>query len=173
MMSEKVEIYTERFLLREISNEDVSERYLNWLSDLEVKRYIISAPTTKELSDLKQYVHERIGRDDILFLGIFEKSSGLHIGNIKYEPVNSEVGYAIMGVLIGDPAYRGRGVTTEVLKASSKWLKTHRNIRQILLGVSKDNFAAIKAYQKAGFVVVDTPYIQKSLSFGISMALYL
>jgi [ribosomal protein S5]-alanine N-acetyltransferase len=154
-----IEIISERFLLRELGEDDVTERYLGWLSDIEAKKFITAAAQTKSLSDLRKYVRARIGRDDILFFGIFEKTSGLHIGNIKFEPVNSELGYAIMGILIGDPNYRGKGVTVEVLIASAQWLKKYRKIRQLLLGVTRDNVAAIRAYEKVGFVFSRTEII--------------
>jgi [ribosomal protein S5]-alanine N-acetyltransferase len=168
-LDRKVEIASERFLLRELTEDDVTERYLSWLSNTEVRKFIAAAAKTKSLSDLKQYVRDRIGRNDILFLGIFEKNSGLHIGNIKYEPVNSDLGYAIMGILIGDADYRGKNVTTEVLFASARWLKAHRNTKQIVLGVSKNNPVAIRAYEKVGFAVADTPHIQKPAPGAITM----
>jgi RimJ/RimL family protein N-acetyltransferase len=58
-----------------------------------------------------------------------------------------------MGILIGDREYRSKGVASEVLDASAAWLKAHRAIDQIVLGVSDRNNAAINAYAKAGFVV--------------------
>jgi ribosomal-protein-alanine N-acetyltransferase len=158
-MSRKVEILSERFLLRPLTEEDATERYLSWLCDADAKRFITAAADTKGLSDLREYVSVRIGRDDILFLGIFERDTELHIGNIKYEPVNSELGYAIMGILIGDPEYRGKGVAAEVLTSSAQWLKRHRNTKQILIGVSKDNAAAIRAYEKVGFVISKTQFL--------------
>lgn len=153
-------ITTERFLLRPLVENDVTDRYLKWLGDADSRKFITFAAKDKSLSDLKQYVRDRIDRDDIFFLGIFEKDTGLHIGNIKYEPVNSELGYAIMGLMIGDPAYRGRGVAAEVLWASAQWLKKYRKIKQILLGVSTQNTAAIHAYEKVGFVIADTEFIR-------------
>lgn len=165
----KVEISSERFLLRELTEEDVTERYLGWLRDPDAKKFIVAATRTAGLSDLKQYVCDRIGRDDILFFGIFEKTTGLHIGNIKYEPVNPVLGYAIMGILIGDPNYRSKGVGTEALITSALWLKEHRGIKQILLGVDEENLAGVKSYEKAGFVVADTPYIKKSMPGQITM----
>lgn len=157
-----VEIISERFLIRELGVDDVTERYLGWLGDPETKKYIAAAAMTKGLSDLRRYVQERTNRDDVLFLGIFDRSTGAHVGNIKYEPVDAELGYAVMGVLIGEPAYRGRGVTPEILRSTAQWLKKHRNIKQIVLGVSKDNYDAIRAYEKAGFAVAPTPYIPQS-----------
>lgn len=168
-MAITVEIVSKRFLLRELTEEDVTERYLSWLSDADAKKFITFAAKTKSFSDLKQYVRDRIGRDDILFFGIFDKISGLHIGNIKYEPVNSGLGYAIMGLLIGDANYHGKSVAAEVLVASAHWLKAHRNITQIVLGVSKDNYRAIRAYEKVGFVEAPTDFIQHVLPGAMTM----
>ena len=154
-----VEIDTSRFVLRELTPGDVSQRYLSWLSDPDAKAHIRGATSTRTLDDLRTYVEERSGRDDVLFLGVFDKATGWHIGNVKYEPVDSRRGYAIMGMLIGDPGYRGKGVATEVLRASGRWLKERRGIREIVLGVHRSNPAAIHAYEKAGFRVAHTPHI--------------
>jgi [ribosomal protein S5]-alanine N-acetyltransferase len=154
-----VEIHTERFLLRELELKDVTERYLSWLHDTKAKQFIAFVDKEKDISDLKKYVQSRIGRDDILFLGIFEKATQLHIGNIKFEPVDSALGYAIMGMLIGDPDYRGIGVAAEVLRTSAQWLQKYRQVSQIVLGVSLDNPEAIRAYEKVGFVKNVTEFI--------------
>ena len=122
-------------MLRDLGPSDVTERYLEWLGEPEAQKNITA--TTASLSALMQYVVERTGRTDVLFLGIFDALNGVHIGNIKYEPVNSALGYAIVGVLIGDVAYRGRGVATEVLRASTAWLKANRQIHQFLLGLRR------------------------------------
>ena len=154
------EIATERFFLRILTENDVNERYLSWLRNPEAIKYIAAATQTHRLSELKHYVLDKISREDVRFFGIFEKATSKHIGNIKYDPVNSKLGYAVMGILIGDPSYRGKGVTAEVLNVSAYWMKHHHNIRQIILGVSNENIPAIRAYEKSGFVISKTPHIQ-------------
>ena len=154
-----MEISSHRFILKPLSVDDVSERYVGWLGDHDARRFISAAATQPTLEELRQFVRERSGREDVLFLGIFEKATGMHIGNIKYEPVNSELGYAIMGILVGERAWRGKGVATEVLLASADWLSRNRTIRQIVLGVSRANTAAILTYQKVGFVEASTRFI--------------
>jgi [ribosomal protein S5]-alanine N-acetyltransferase len=156
-----IEIDTERFRLRELGVGDATERYLAWFRDSAAAKYISSAAATRELTHVREYIGVRCGRDDVLFLGIFDRESGLHIGNIKYEPVDVGAGYAIMGVLIGDPAYRGKGVTPEVLLASGRWLQAHRGIRDIVLGVDTENSGAVRAYRRVGFVEAATPHIPK------------
>lgn len=162
-------IVTKRFFLRPLSESDATETYLSWFGEGTIKKFITSSAEIASLSDLRTYIRARIGRADIVFLGIFDRDNSFHIGNIKYEPVNSELGYAVMGVLIGDPNYRSRGVVPEVLRESARWLKQYRSIDQIVLGVSKGNDAAIKAYEKVGFIKCNTPYIKISSENGEAM----
>ena len=164
-----IEIDTERYVLRELTGDDATERYLGWLLDPYTRQFITAAGMTESLVDLRRYIEARAGRDDVLFLGIFDKATGLHVGNIKYEPVDSVKGYAVMGIMIGDGAYRSIGTGSEVLRASCAWLKEHRGIRQILLGVSDRNPAAIKSYMKVGFVVTDSQYLKKSVAEQVIM----
>jgi ribosomal-protein-alanine N-acetyltransferase len=156
-------------MLRELTPDDATDRYFSWLSDADARRFITAAAHTKGRADLRQYVTERVGREDVLFLGIFDKASGLHIGNIKYEPLDARAGYAVMGILVGDPAFRGKGVTTEVLRTSGEWLKQHRGVREIALGVSRDNAAAVRAYEKVGFAFETTPHIPKAADGAATM----
>jgi len=155
----KISIQTERFLLRTITEEDVSPAYLSWLQDGVSNKFINSASQDIAMDDLRQFIVDRSNRDDIIFLAIIDSIDDLHIGNIKYEPVNAKEGYAIMGILIGDESYRGKNVAGEVIKASANWLWENLELKAILLGVHKLNYPAIKAYEKIGFVVSETPYI--------------
>ena len=70
-----------------------------------------------------------------------------------------------MGILIGDKKWRGKGVATEVIKDSGKYLKENYKIKYIDLGVNKDNIAAVSAYKKMKFKVI------KKTDFGFMMRL--
>jgi len=147
-------INTKRFQLKSLTTKDVTGKYLSWFSgSKEVVEYIDYAKKNADIDKLRQYVKEREDREDVLFLGIFT-DSGQHIGNIKYEPINLKDKSATMGILIGDKEWRGKGVATEVIKDSSKYLKENYNIKYIDLGVNKDNIAAVSAYKKMKFKVI-------------------
>ena len=148
-------INTERFQLKTLTVDDATEEYLSWFSSSkEVGEYIAYAKTNADINKLRQYVKEREDREDVLFLGIFT-DSGQHIGNIKYEPINLKEKFAIMGILIGDKEWRGRGVASEVIKASSKYLNKTYRIKHIDLGVDRNNIPAVSAYKKMKFEVVE------------------
>ncbi|MBL4766395.1 MAG: GNAT family N-acetyltransferase [Rhodobacteraceae bacterium] len=140
---------------------DVSEDYLGWLKS-PASEYILSSASTQTLTDLTAYVANLIDREDVLFLGIFEKNTHRHIGNLKYEPVDVDAGCAVMGILIGETEWQGKGVAQEVLTASALWLARNRNIKEIILGVDIDHVQAIRAYEKIGFRTGATPYLPSS-----------
>lgn len=158
-MSAPTLIETARFSLRELKQADVTERYLGWLHDEGTARFIHTASAASSLDDLRRYVGDREGREDVLFLGIFDRASGAHVGNVKFEPLDSGAGYAVMGILIGEAAYRGIGLAAEVLQACASYLAGERRVRRILLGVDQGNAAAIRAYEKVGFVRTATPLL--------------
>lgn len=164
------EVLSDRFLLKPLAVDDVTERYAGWLNDSATSAYISAK---LDLADLREYVRERTERSDVVFFGIFDRITGLHIGNIKFEPVNAEIGYTIMGILVGDPQWRGKGVASEVLVASAEWLRKYHHIEQIILGVSRSHSAAISAYQKVGFVEESTPVIPVVLPENMTMVWHL
>lgn len=158
-------ITTNRFILRPLVVADVDENYVQWFSDYAAKLYITSAIEHQNLETLRSYVSERENKKDVLFLGIYTVLDQKHIGNIKFEPICTETRTATMGILIGDVAWRGRGVAPEVLDACCDWLYKNRRIKHILLGVQKNNTAAIAAYEKSGFKVLagDAPNNESGL----------
>jgi len=147
-------IETKRVSLHPLPITDVTHRYLSWLQDEESNRFIVTANSRHTIDTLKAYVKERMDRKDVLFFGIFLKNNGLHIGNIKFEPIDHVNGTATMGILIGEPNWRGRGAAAEVLGACAEWLYENHSITQIRLGVDRDNLSAIRAYLKSGFRIV-------------------
>lgn len=166
---ENVYIETPRFYLRSLTVDDATARYAAWLADAAAQRFISAAKIPTDLDVLKRFIEDRLDRPDVLFLGIFLRDNALHVGNIKYEPVDPERGCAVMGMLIGDPDWRGKGVAAEVLEASSRWLQENRGITEIVLGVSRDNDAAIRAYGKAGFRVEITDRISADPKVNLTM----
>ncbi|MBT6052214.1 MAG: GNAT family N-acetyltransferase [Candidatus Scalindua sp.] len=55
------------------------------------------------------------------------------------------------------------------IKTSSTWLNSTYGIQQIILGVDVRNINAIKAYQKCGFNLEETPYIANDAENQITM----
>jgi len=161
-------INSERFYLRVIKVDDVNKRYGDWLSDPISSKFITMKSDIKEL---KEYVRKKIAKQDTLFLAIHSVINKLHIGNIKYEPIDFKNKYALMGILIGDQGWWGKGVASEIITASAKYLKDKYFIDEIILGVKETNTSAIKAYKKTGFGFCSSKYIEQNKDSSLTMTL--
>lgn len=58
---------------------------------------------------------------------------------------------AEFGILIGDPADRGKGYGTEATRLALRWAFDELGVHNVLLDTSSSNPAAIRAYRNAGF----------------------
>ena len=155
-----IEIGSNRFQLKSLVAEDATIEYLSWLDESFAKQFITYADKKRSIDDLRDYIVDKSSKENILFLGIFLKEEMLHIGNIKYELIDRDKGYATMGILIGNKQWHGKGVAPEVIYESAQWLQNKKKINQIILGVNVENTRAIKSYEKIGFIKKDTPYIE-------------
>lgn len=150
------QIRSARFDLRPITQADVTPAYLNWFATRGAGN-ITHHPTS--LEDLRAYVRDREDRPDILFLAIRTAETGQHIGNLKLEPIDRDLGGAILGIFLGDPDWHGQGVAGEVIAATAAWLRDQLGLRHLWLGVTEDNHPARRAYEKAGFRLAPCPLI--------------
>jgi RimJ/RimL family protein N-acetyltransferase len=57
-----------------------------------------------------------------------------------------------MGLLIGERAYWGRGIATEVISLVARYAFDELRLHKVTAGCYSINRAAIKAFEKAGFV---------------------
>jgi RimJ/RimL family protein N-acetyltransferase len=143
---------SERFLIRLLEVSDVSLRYLEWFDDPTVIQFIQSAKHKQTLNDLRQYVQQKLIDENAFLFGIFAGKEVLHIGNIKFDPVHFQSGLAVVGAMVGAKDWRNKGVFKEVFLTMAATLNEKFGINTYWLGVERDNWAAIRAYRKTGFV---------------------
>lgn len=144
-------IRTARFVLRPLAAGDVTATYMRWLRDPEVRRWIDYAAAAPSESVLRAYVESKRLLPGCWFLGIYTPD-GEHLGNVKAEP-DGQGGHHL-GILLGEPAWRGRGVAVEVMRALC--LLVQQGSQCIWLGVAEQHTAGRRAYAKAGFQWVRT-----------------
>ena len=78
-----LQIASDRFLLKSLSEKNDLSNYLNWLRNPRDIPFILGARTDYNLIQLIDYInHNNLSNDSIL-LGIFDKFELNHIGNIR------------------------------------------------------------------------------------------
>ena len=142
--------------IRPLCLNDINSEYLSWFSDPYVLKYISFASSTPSLESLTLYAKTKIESPLCIFLGIYDSSTNQIVGTIKLEPLDVINGTAEIGILIGLPLHRGRGVASEALSAVFNYAKSSLGLFQLTLGVSKSNTPAIRLYQKLGFKITSS-----------------
>lgn len=145
---EDVYIYDNEICLRPLRGEHVNKRYLSWLNDPDVTRYLETKKSTeKELRDY--YAHILNNRNAIVFAIEVRRE---HIGNAKLE-INWKHKYANFGIMIGDKRQWGKGYGTRAARLITEYVFNRLGLYAVTLGVYGNHIAAIKSYKKAGFHV--------------------
>jgi ribosomal-protein-alanine N-acetyltransferase len=146
-------IKTSRLELIPISLQDVTPKYLEWLNDSEVTKYMeIKGKQTKNM--LQDFVQNHVD-SGTLFWSIRIFATDLHIGNIKIDPVNYGNKTAEYGIMIGDKSSWGNGFAKEATFGVLNFCFKDLGLQEITLGVIKENTAALTLYKKIGFSVYD------------------
>jgi RimJ/RimL family protein N-acetyltransferase len=136
--------------LRAVSEADVTDRYISWLSDPQVTRYMgwRAFPSTR--ADVIEYVNsQRAG--DSLFLAIVRRSDDVHVGNIHLGPIDWVHRRAELAMLLGDQAAWGRGYMTESFELVIAHAFEKLNLHKLKAGTDAENIGAIRVFQKTGW----------------------
>jgi len=146
-------IETPRLLLRTLEPTDVGPRYLSWLSDPEIRRYLeVRFSPVQSTGELISFVNSVNAGTDSLLLGIFLKEGQRHIGNIKLGPVQVDHRRAEIGFLVGEKDCWGKGYASEAISSLSRYGLDRLGLEKITSGCYACNIGSAKALLKAGFV---------------------
>ena len=144
-----VSLETENYLLRSLAESDATDRYLGWLKDPEVTRFINVRLREPSLETIRTYIATHDDRSSFL-LGIFSKGDGLHIGNYSakcdlYHLTTS------LGVMIGDRGHWGRRIVIETRAAVLDFLFDDVGLVKVYGGCYSNNLPAVYNYKAQGF----------------------
>ena len=144
-----VHILTDRFLLRNLSANDASERYLAWAADSEVMGPLNVKPTRMAREQLAAYISSFDGISRFL-IGIFLRANKLHIGFYMVE-VDLIHDVANFNVVVGDKDYWGKKVVLETRPALIDHFFEERGIQKIVGQPLARNIPAIFNYKAEGW----------------------
>jgi RimJ/RimL family protein N-acetyltransferase len=146
-------IFTERLLLRTLNFGDIGNRYLDWMSDPEVLRFLETRFISPiKMKDLVSFINRANVSDNEILVGIFIKDSGLHIGNIKIGPICKNHNRADLGFLVGERSFWGMGYASEAIRAFTKFALSECRLAKITAACYLGNQRSAGALIKAGFI---------------------
>ena len=153
IISDDLFFKSKRLSYRHLNDSDASDEYVSWFKEKNVRRFIQGSEEFTKKASLRDYIRGHNSKEDSILLGVFK---GLvHIGNIKYEPIDFKEKVAWLGILIGNESNRSKGFGGEIIESTSLLMKNKLNIKKLNLGVNINNVAAQKSYKKIGFKLVE------------------
>jgi RimJ/RimL family protein N-acetyltransferase len=149
---------TERFrgpkvTLRLVTMEDCSERYVSWLRDVEVSRYLETRWAEQDLDSVRAFVGSMIDSAHSYLFAIVENERELHVGNIKIGPIQERHSYADISYFLGDRTVWGKGLATEAIRLVTFIAFERLGLHRVQAGLYEGNVGSSRALEKAGFTL--------------------
>lgn len=139
--------------LRPLERADLNERYLSWLNDPEITRYLETGAFPATVQDLEKFYAQVTGSPTEVIFAIAERKSDQHIGNVKLGPINWVHRRTMFGILIGDQKFWGKGIGEEVTRLMVDYAFNRLNLHRVGLVVFEEHQSAVRCYEKVGFKV--------------------
>lgn len=148
--------------IRSMTDEDLP-LMLKWLTDARVLEFYGGRDIHYTPETLREHYSEVW--DTVYYRVIFEYGGGaVGYGQIYklYGELYEEYRYPQTGEIvfaadqfIGEPGYWNRGIGTRYMRSVLEYLKTEENADAVILDPQKSNARAVRAYEKAGFKIID------------------
>jgi RimJ/RimL family protein N-acetyltransferase len=144
---------TPQLILTELTAEQAGGPYLSWMNDAGIMQFLESRFRNYTEADLTDFIATTNTDPANLMLGMFLKSDGSHVGNIKIGPIDPHHARGDIGLLIGDRAQWGKGLARESIDALARHAFEALELHKVTAGCYGENVGAQKAFLAAGFSV--------------------
>lgn len=139
--------------LREYRREDIAKAQA-FVNDPEVSRLINTGmPVPYTLWDEEKFIlSQGAGNKESYTFAIETLDDGVYIGGCGINRLDWKNRAAVVGIMIGDSRYWGRGYGTDAMRVLLGFLFDQLGLHRVSLNVFGYNERAIKSYRKCGFI---------------------
>ena len=144
-----------QFAIRPLTDSDITDRYLEWMRDPEVTRFLDAGLTIQTKNSIRDYVRTFDNKKRYLW-GIFTVNSSIHIGNISLYNIHPHHRFGHYGYLIGDREYWGSGAATQAIALVFDFAFNDLKLNSISGAANEENVPSIFNFQKLGLTYCGT-----------------
>jgi hypothetical protein len=160
--------------LESISSLQITEKYLAWLQDKEVNRFLDVAKDNVNFQKVISYINTLRARENCDLLAITSNHDKSHIGNVSITELSKKTGYATYGIMIGERGHPLSNIAgSEATLLIIDHLFSHDFVSQIREGAHIENKRASSLLTKIGFLpLTDLPDSQGITRYLLSRAVW-
>lgn len=146
----ELELWGEKIYLRPMTVED-TDRIVSWRNNPRVrKNFIYQKPFTRE--GHLDWIEKKVNTGEVIQFIICERETDRPVGSVYFRDISREHHKAEYGIFIGEDDAVGRGIGSETCRLACRYGFEKEKWHKIMLRAFSDNGAAIRSYEKAGFV---------------------
>ena len=131
------------------TDEEVIEKFTEWLNDFETTDYIGKSYKVVTIAD--EIKHFENSKENEFVFFIIRKEDDELIGTVGLHNVDNINRRATLGIFIGDKSGRNKGYGTEAIRLILEYGFKYLNLNNIDLDVMEFNQRAQACYRKCGF----------------------
>lgn len=120
-------------------------------NDMALQVQLLSRVRGSEAGQIRNWLQDRSGRADCLFFIIADRETNAALGYLQIGSMDLVDQRAELGICLMREA-QGRGIGYESIRLAISYLQNTWGLRKLSLKVRDDNVAAIRSYQRVGFV---------------------
>ena len=146
-------ISSKNLLIEDLSKKDFNQKYLNWLKDEKITRFLDQDKNYNDLTleDCLNLLNTLQDSSNNFFLKIINKSNKQHIGNIRVGEIYWEEKISEIAILIGEKQYWGLGYGSEAIELLTNFYFKKFPIDFFLAGLMIKNISSRKLFNKCNF----------------------
>ena len=137
--------------LRLVTTDDANARYVGWLADPEVNRYLETRYAEQTLEMVRDFVGAMARSPDSYLFAILEEATSKHVGNVKIGPVLAHHAVADVSYFIGERAAWGKGFGSEAVRLVTKFGFERLDLHRCQAGFYETNIGSQRVLEKAGY----------------------
>lgn len=140
-----------RTRLRPVALADCTARYVGWLADPDVNRYLETRWRVQTLETVTEFVAAMIDSPTSYLFAIVRRDDGVHVGNVKLGPVEARHLYADLSYFVGERSAWGMGLATEAVALATRFAFERLRLHRVQAGLYESNIASRRVLEKAAF----------------------
>ena len=141
-----------KIYLRGLERADITGNWFQWFNDQEVTRYMTNGAFPNSVEGITRFYEHVVNSPNDAVFAIVDRSSNAHVGNIGIHRIDWINRVGEYGTVIGEKSAWGKGFGTEATELILAHAFCRLNLHKVFLGVHAEHAAAIRLYEKVGFV---------------------